>query len=85
MLSLNPMTPILDAYRDVILFGRLPPMPEMAAVFGASVIMLGIAWVMFHRAEHQLGFPQRDPCPDAEWCGTAGKTQPKVDRGAARR
>jgi ABC-type polysaccharide/polyol phosphate export permease len=54
VLSLNPMTPILDAYRDVILLGRLPPMPEMAAVFGASVIMLGIAWVMFHRSEHQF-------------------------------
>jgi ABC-type polysaccharide/polyol phosphate export permease len=54
VLSLNPITPILDAYRDVILFGRLPPMPEMAAVFAASVIMLGVAWVMFHRAEHQF-------------------------------
>jgi lipopolysaccharide transport system permease protein len=54
ILRLNPMTPILDAYRDVILLGRLPPMPEMAAVFGASVVMLGVAWVMFHRSEHQF-------------------------------
>jgi lipopolysaccharide transport system permease protein len=54
VLALNPMTPILDAYRDVILLGRLPPLPELAAVFGASVIMLGIAWVMFHRSEHQF-------------------------------
>ena len=54
LMSLNPMTAILDAYRDVILLGRLPPMPELAAVFGASLMTLGVAWVMFHRSEHQF-------------------------------
>lgn len=54
LLVLNPMTPIIDAYRDVILFGRLPPMGEFAAVAGVSVALLGGAWVMFHRAEYQF-------------------------------
>jgi ABC-type polysaccharide/polyol phosphate export permease len=54
LLALNPMTPIIDAYRDVILFGRLPPMHEFAAVTAASLVALVIAWVMFHRSEYQF-------------------------------
>jgi lipopolysaccharide transport system permease protein len=54
ILALNPMTPILNAYRDVILFGRMPPLPEFAAVAGVSVVMLAVAWVMFHRSEYRF-------------------------------
>jgi len=54
LLALNPMTPIIDAYRDVILFGRLPPMHEFAAVTAASLVALVIAWVLFHRSEYQF-------------------------------
>lgn len=54
ILSFNPMTPILDAYRDVILYGRMPPMGEFAAVFGVSLVILAAAWTMFHRAEYQF-------------------------------
>ena len=54
ILSLNPMTPIIDAHRDVILYGRLPPMTEFAAVFGVSLLILGVAWAMFHRSEYQF-------------------------------
>jgi len=54
VLSLNPMTPILDAYRDVILFGRLPPMGEFAALATASLAVLMVAWVIFHRSEYQF-------------------------------
>jgi ABC-type polysaccharide/polyol phosphate export permease len=54
ILAFNPMTPILDAYRDVILYGRMPPMGEFAAVFGASLLILAAAWTMFHRAEYQF-------------------------------
>lgn len=54
LLVLNPMTPIIDAYRDVILFGRLPPMGEFGAVAAVSMALLGWSWVMFHRAEYQF-------------------------------
>ena len=54
VLSLNPMTPILDAYRDVLLFGRLPPMDQFAAVAAVSLAVLAVAWVMFHRSEYQF-------------------------------
>ena len=54
VLSLNPMTPILNGYRDVILFGRLPPLPEFAAVGAVSTLILAGAWVVFHRSEYQF-------------------------------
>lgn len=54
VLSLNPMTPIIDAYRDVILFGHLPAMGPFGAVAAASVVILGVAWVMFHRSEYRF-------------------------------
>jgi ABC-type polysaccharide/polyol phosphate export permease len=54
VLSLNPVTPIVDAYRDVILYGRLPPMDQFGAVALVSVLGLAIAWVMFHRSEYQF-------------------------------
>ena len=53
VMRLNPMTPIIDAYRDAILFGRLPGMP-FAAATAISVALLGVAWVLFHRAEFQF-------------------------------
>ena len=54
LLKLNPMTPIIDAYRDVILYGRLPAMSEFAVLATASVAMLMAAWVVFHRSEYQF-------------------------------
>lgn len=54
ILALNPMTPILNAYRDVILYGRMPPLPEFAAVAAVSVLILAVAWVVFHRSEYQF-------------------------------
>jgi ABC-type polysaccharide/polyol phosphate export permease len=52
-MRLNPMTPIIDAYRDVILFQRMPGAPfAQAAVF--SIMTLGVVWIVFHRAEFQF-------------------------------
>jgi ABC-type polysaccharide/polyol phosphate export permease len=53
IMRLNPLTPIIDAYRDVLLFGRLPGM----AFAGATVVALGtlaFMWVVFHRAEFRF-------------------------------
>jgi lipopolysaccharide transport system permease protein len=54
LLKLNPMTPIIDAYRDVILYGRLPVATEFAVLATASAAMLMAAWVIFHRSEYQF-------------------------------
>jgi lipopolysaccharide transport system permease protein len=53
LLQLNPMTPVITAYRAVLLQGQWPP-----AAFGmvavATVLFVAIAWVSFHRAEYQF-------------------------------
>ncbi len=54
LMQLNPMTPIIDAYRDVLLFNRLPDPAAFGAVALLSVVGLAWAWLMFHRAEFQF-------------------------------
>jgi ABC-type polysaccharide/polyol phosphate export permease len=54
VLALNPMTPIIDAYRAVLLRAELPAAgPFAAAALGAAGVFLG-AWVAFHRAEFRF-------------------------------
>ena len=53
MLSLNPMTPIVDAYRSVILLNG-PPAASFGGVAAASVLALLVAWVVFHRREFEF-------------------------------
>jgi ABC-type polysaccharide/polyol phosphate export permease len=53
LLALNPMTPIVDAYRSAILLGRLP-----GSGFGwatvTALVTLVVAWAVFHRAEFKF-------------------------------
>jgi lipopolysaccharide transport system permease protein len=51
MMQLNPMTPIIEAYRSVLLFGHWPAAGPLAAVSASSVLLLVFAWTTFHRAE----------------------------------
>ena len=51
ILALNPMTPIIDAYRSLLLRGELPAFGPFAAAAIISFATLGIAWIVFHRAE----------------------------------
>lgn len=50
IMAANPMTPILEAYRDVLIRGRFPE-PLFFSTAAASIVMLVVAWVVFHRAE----------------------------------
>jgi homopolymeric O-antigen transport system permease protein len=54
LLSLNPMTPIIDAYREILFFGRLPNLTAFAAAFAVSFLTLGVGWTLFHRAEFRF-------------------------------
>ena len=54
LLRLNPMTPIIDAYRSVLLRGELPPMMPMAETAAVSVALLAGVWLLFHRSEYQF-------------------------------
>jgi lipopolysaccharide transport system permease protein len=53
-LMLNPMTPIIDAYRSVLLRNELPAAGPFAYAAAVAVALLGIGWVAFHRAEFQF-------------------------------
>lgn len=53
VMALNPMTPILEAYRDVLLRGR-PPDASFLITTGVAVLCLLAAWVIFHRAEFEF-------------------------------
>ena len=50
LLQLNPMTPIIDAYRSVLLLGQPPGWGLMYAA-AVSIVLLFGAWTVFHRAE----------------------------------
>ena len=54
LMRLNPMTPIIDAYRAVLLRAELPAVGPLAAVAVFSVLFLACSWLMFHRSEFRF-------------------------------
>lgn len=50
----NPMTPIIEAYRSVLLFNHWPAVGPIVAVTCFSFLALVWSWVVFHRAEFQF-------------------------------
>ena len=48
VIALNPMTSIIENFRRVVLWGRLPSWPDLLAwsLAGAAVMLLGYAWFM---------------------------------------
>ncbi|HET7565853.1 MAG TPA: ABC transporter permease [Gemmatimonadaceae bacterium] len=51
ILSLNPMTPIIDGYRAVLLHGAMPELRPFAAATALSFFVLAIGMIAFHRME----------------------------------
>lgn len=54
LMLLNPMTPIIEAYRDVILRGENPLNVAFMGAAAASVLVFGGGWLIFHRAEFRF-------------------------------
>jgi len=54
VLQLNPMTVIIDAYRDVIFGRHAPDWASLAAAAVFSAVALLAAWVTFHRSEFEF-------------------------------
>lgn len=52
VMAINPLTPIFEGYRDVLLRGRVPDPSAFLVTTIASAILLVVAWVIFHRAEY---------------------------------
>jgi len=53
LLTLNPMTHLIDAFRAVLIGGRVPG-SAFALSFAASAALFGGAWLLFHRAEFEF-------------------------------
>jgi ABC-type polysaccharide/polyol phosphate export permease len=53
VMRLNPMTPIIDGYRQVLVLGQAPGVP-FAIVGVLSFALLLFAWVHFHRSEFEF-------------------------------
>ena len=51
LLSVNPMTQIIEAYRAVVLYGHLPASAPFAATACVAVAVLMVSWHLFHKAE----------------------------------
>ena len=54
VMAFNPMTPIIEGYRDVLLRGRFPDPSTFLITTAASAILLVVAWVIFHRGESEF-------------------------------
>ncbi len=54
VLRLNPMTAILDAYRDVLFGPGRPQVLAFSITAVVAVVFLAVAWVMFHRSESEF-------------------------------
>jgi ABC-type polysaccharide/polyol phosphate export permease len=54
ILAANPMTAIVEAYRDVILRGTLPDPIRFGYAAAISVVILMVGWIVFHRSEYRF-------------------------------
>jgi ABC-type polysaccharide/polyol phosphate export permease len=54
LLQLNPMTPIVDAYRSVLLRGTLPEATPFATAAAIALVVFVTSWMLFHRAEFRF-------------------------------
>ena len=54
IVRLNPMTPVIEAYRSVLLHAEWPDIWPLLATTGFSVVLLACTWVIFHRAEFEF-------------------------------
>jgi homopolymeric O-antigen transport system permease protein len=52
-LQLNPMTPIIDSYRAVLLLREAPP-ASLGIAAAIATVSLAVGWLVFHRAEFRF-------------------------------
>jgi ABC-type polysaccharide/polyol phosphate export permease len=52
LIRLNPMTPIVEAYRAVLLYNTAPEPSGLLATTAVSLLILLLGWRVFHKAEY---------------------------------
>ena len=53
LLMLNPMTPVVDGYRAILLLNQPPPL-ALGWAAALAAVSLVIAWIAFHRSEFEF-------------------------------
>jgi ABC-type polysaccharide/polyol phosphate export permease len=51
-LALNPMTQIVEAYRSILLYGRMPDPVALGATAAVAFCLFFASWLIFHKAEY---------------------------------
>ncbi|MCD7761932.1 MAG: ABC transporter permease [Lachnospiraceae bacterium] len=51
---LNPMTPIITAYRDVLYYHQAPQLSTLGHAFGLGIVFLLFGWFLFGRLERHF-------------------------------
>jgi lipopolysaccharide transport system permease protein len=54
VMRMNPMTPVIDAYRQVLFYGTWPTSTPFLAAAAVSLATLFFGWLVFHRAEFKF-------------------------------
>lgn len=54
ILALNPMTPIIEAYRDVLFYQRMPQWDSLLAVFVVSIVIFYFGLVIFRKLQRNF-------------------------------
>lgn len=52
--GINPMTSVIDAYRDILYYAKIPDMKVLLFSFGFSVLVLIIGWGIFGMLEKKF-------------------------------
>jgi ABC-type polysaccharide/polyol phosphate export permease len=54
LIRANPMTAIVDAYRNVLLYHTMPDAVSFGSTALVALVLLPAAWVLFHRCEFRF-------------------------------
>ena len=52
--NLNPMTPIITAYRDILYYGKIPYLDTLIAGFIFSILILIVGFIVFNRLKRRF-------------------------------
>ena len=54
LIALNPLVPIIGAYRDCIVYGRLPEFGAFSYSVAVAIVMVVVGWMLFRRASYKF-------------------------------
>ena len=54
LFSLNPMTPVITAYRDILYYHKIPDLFTLVSALIMGVIILIIGWITFSKLKRRF-------------------------------